>query len=136
MADSEPNLHNSIISRVLGQRWQQMSSSERQPFVREADRVRQLHLKEHPDYRYCPRRKEKRKLGERRGYIRHQMLNTATRESCQPRQSVPVNTAIDKSPAVDQPSGEHMLHSNFYSNNFAEVQVLIYYSVTVTKFIK
>jgi HMG (high mobility group) box len=104
MADCEPNLHNSIISRVLGQRWQKMSFAERQPFVREADRVRQLHLKEHPDYRYCPRRKEKRKLGERRGYVRQQTLSTNTRELCQVRQNV-IPPASRNISAVGLPSG-------------------------------
>jgi HMG (high mobility group) box len=98
MADTEPNMHNSVISRVLGQRWQKMSYAERQPFVREADKVRQLHLQEHPDYRYCPRRKEKRKLGERRGYVRQPSTVLTTRETFPVRQSSSTFSVISSVP--------------------------------------
>jgi hypothetical protein len=61
MAALEPSLHNSKISRLLGQRWQTMSDSDRLPFVREAQRLRQAHVEEHPDYKFQPRRKVGRK---------------------------------------------------------------------------
>jgi len=102
MADTEPNMHNSVISRVLGQRWQKMSYAERQPFVREADKVRQLHLQEHPDYRYCPRRREKGKPGERRGYVRQQPTVSTTRDTSPVQQSSSlsvVSSVLPHSPA-------------------------------------
>lgn len=44
----------------LGTRWRQLSECERMPFVVEAERLRQLHMQEYPDYKYKPRKKPKK----------------------------------------------------------------------------
>lgn len=62
----DPTLHNSDISRVLGHRWRQLTDADRQPFIREAVRLRAKHGKDHPNYKFQPRKKTKRHAGFRR----------------------------------------------------------------------
>ena len=58
-----PDKHNAEISKELGRRWKLLPEEARQPYIDEAERLRILHQKEYPDYKYKPRKKPKTAAG-------------------------------------------------------------------------
>eukprot|EP00092_Neocalanus_flemingeri_P008320 GFUD01008971.1.p1 GENE.GFUD01008971.1~~GFUD01008971.1.p1 ORF type:complete len:360 (-),score=70.96 GFUD01008971.1:1305-2384(-) len=57
--EQNPDAHNAEISKNLGKKWRTLGELEKQEFIDEAERLRQLHLKEYPDYKYKPKKKAK-----------------------------------------------------------------------------
>ncbi|KAI6242551.1 HMG box [Aphelenchoides fujianensis] len=60
ICEHQPDMHNAEISKKLGAEWRQLSDEQKRPFLEEAERLRQLHMQEYPDYKYRPRKKPKK----------------------------------------------------------------------------
>ncbi|CAH8843436.1 unnamed protein product [Trichobilharzia szidati] len=59
MAQENPKMHNSEISKRLGTMWKNLCELDKKPFIDEAKRLRANHMTQYPDYKYRPRRKHK-----------------------------------------------------------------------------
>lgn len=58
IADENPKMHNSEISKRLGTQWKALSEDDKRPYIEEAKRLREAHMKRHPNYKYKPKRKK------------------------------------------------------------------------------
>ena len=85
--EDTPNCNHAEISKLLGKRWRALSQPERNPFIEEAERLRQLHMAEFPDYKYRPRKRARnRKTSEGKRYSGDYELVSAVKEEVELKQ--------------------------------------------------
>ncbi|KAK6630825.1 hypothetical protein RUM44_002995 [Polyplax serrata] len=99
LADQYPQLHNAELSKTLGKLWRILSDEEKLPFIDEAERLRSAHKKQHPDYKYQPRRRK-------------------------PPKSLPVNLVADTEVAGPSPQSS-IYHEPDSCRTYPEVRTLI-----------
>ena len=59
LKSNNPQLSNIEISKRLGKQWKAMSAVERKPYCDQAEQVSLQHKKDHPGYKYSPRRRRR-----------------------------------------------------------------------------
>lgn len=59
IAEECPRMLNSEISKRLGTEWNLLPVEKKKPYIDEAKRLRMEHKKDHPEYKYQPKRKSK-----------------------------------------------------------------------------
>ena len=57
-SQANPKLHNSEISKRLGAEWKLMDEKEKEPFVKKSKELQEQHSRDHPGYKYKPRRRK------------------------------------------------------------------------------
>ena len=89
----QPDVANTALSRELGRRWNNLSAAEREPFVAEAERLKDLHNKEYPGYKYRPAKKRPRAARQ----------NQSPKTSSEAGVLSPVSSTSVASAAIQQP---------------------------------
>ncbi|XP_038211001.1 transcription factor SOX-4-like [Zerene cesonia] len=101
ICEQTPDMHNAEISKNLGRVWKTLNDEERQPFIDEAERLRQLHMREYPDYKYRPRKKTA-KPAQRNGGVskqkRKQRADTNNNRGVARRRSRPTPPSVPMMP--------------------------------------
>lgn len=110
--------HN-LLSKRAGEKWRELSSDKREPFVQAAELVRKRHADMYPDYKYIPASATKRPLYDAHGssetrsaHRRHSVTTAASPvTACQPAPS-PSPATVSVTPGAHLAGGNDSPHSS------------------------
>ncbi|XP_054479270.1 SRY-box transcription factor 32 [Anoplopoma fimbria] len=108
LAQLNPDLENTDLSKILGKSWKAMSLVEKRPYMQEAERLRVQHTIDYPNYKYRPRRRRQLKKSskpQQGAEVPHSSL-------CSPGFQVPFNlTYLLQNQQQSYPSSTAFTHS-------------------------
>ncbi|GAB1862487.1 Putative transcription factor SOX-14 [Camponotus japonicus] len=118
ICEVQPDMHNAEISKKLGKKWKLLSEEARQPFRDEAERLRQLHQKQYPNYKYRPRKKtskpaEVSKTKERKRPRKSASLSLALPSPSSSVSSPSPSPSPSSSSSLSTPSNSPMVHTSY-----------------------
>ena len=99
LAQENPRMHNSELSKKLGAEWKALSETDKRPYIDEAKKIREQHMIEYPHYRYRPRRKPKNPF---KGRMTVESPYTMPNLPSTPASSVATTTSIEAPIAAQQ----------------------------------
>lgn len=119
ICEVQPDMHNAEISKKLGKKWKLLSEEARQPFRDEAERLRQLHQKQYPNYKYRPRKKTSKPAEVSKTKERKRPRKSASLSLALPSPSPSVSSSPSPSPSpsssssLSTPSNSPMVHTSY-----------------------
>nr|AIA23791.1 Sox4 [Mnemiopsis leidyi] len=90
LADQYPDLHNAELSKTLGKLWRMLSETDKHPYIKESERLRMIHKKQHPEYKYRPKKRKHLKRPTER--LPHEIETLAKRALLNPDHDFTANT--------------------------------------------
>jgi hypothetical protein len=75
IAQNNPQMPNSEISKQLGAEWRRLSESDKDPFKEEAKKLKRQHELDHPNYKFVQRRRRKVKSNHAAGNVASVLRN-------------------------------------------------------------
>ncbi len=112
IVEFQPDVHNAEISKNLGKKWKELNEDEKQPYIQEAERLRLLHMKEYPDYKYQPRKK------------------TPGSSGSGSKSNSPVHRSFKRSPSSHKTSADLRLNNSIGGNSWVNSTNKVRFSTT------
>ena len=112
-----PKMHNSAISKILGQQWRNLPEDEKAKSMEKSKELRKEHMQKNPDYKYKPRRKAKPSKKQNQA-----LIMSGPEILIAPKRKKISNSQDSKKESKSSDQTSQILSSNFESETRAELQ--------------